>query len=115
MRATAAAIGLVLGCSEPPPHWCAGQIVRETWRRDGFRLEPLICDYGFRPPPVEVVYDGGLTDAICEGSDVEVQGRLVDGWFVAQHVSAVRLGRYDGDCYLTRCMPRSLRPEHCRG
>ena len=93
--------------------WCAGEILRGSWTAGSFRLEPLVCEGGYRPRAIEVVYSRGTTAAICERADVEVVGELADGRLVATSVTAVRLGRYDGDCYLTACLPAMLRPERC--
>lgn len=91
------------GC---PDDWQLGYVQRGSLRAvDGGYTFTLVRTLGSRcaDPLLDVFLAGGLSDTVCEGVEVVVEGRgLSHRTFEAEHVHGFNNGPYDG-CWQLRC------------
>ncbi len=105
----------------PRPHRCSddwqlGYIQRGSLRAvDGGYTFTLVRSLGGRCAEhlLDVFLEGGLSDNVCEGVEVAVEGtQLSHRMFEAAHVHGLNNGPYDG-CWQLRCSHDAY--HRCRG
>lgn len=89
-----------------PPDWQVGYVQRGSLRVvDGGYAFTLVRNVGSRcaDHQLDVVFEGALTNTVCEGADVMISGTLFSHRrFEAAEVHGFNDGRYDR-CWRLRC------------